>query len=411
MDPDFGKLYVSEKKIPFFVKNMLHVEFGESEDSMKMCLQVYPSYCTGNNATRGLHFLNYIAANKLSFSRILNLEKDCNTKLLSQKLRAFGGKILSIEKSKGGWIAYNTFLRNEKIKRIDAQLTVREQAFMSSTIDDRIVSLISKYKSICYKLSSIVPFLVAFSLVYGMKIHNTFERFIGEPPSHENGLRILQYISCFKVTIRDLFSILDTSETDGEASRDMIKMVKENAEHYYFYYLSASLERERIPECCIRTLKGWNNPTLPTTLQLYEMDGMGKILGEYYDFLVFLQDPLFLEIGQADSSIIDMNAAERAFHILSAITKMRNYDLDKIISALSLIPRGDSKEEVEEKPAKKTKVDNDDRRECMVCLDAVRSTVFVPCGHTCCCNGCSEKLKQCPFCRANIVQTVKIFSP
>jgi len=48
--------------------------------------------------------------------------------------------------------------------------------------------------------------------------------------------------------------------------------------------------------------------------------------------------------------------------------------------------------------------------ECTICMDAVRNVVFLPCGHVCSCSKCAAKLAQCPICRAQIDQKVRIFT-
>lgn len=48
--------------------------------------------------------------------------------------------------------------------------------------------------------------------------------------------------------------------------------------------------------------------------------------------------------------------------------------------------------------------------ECVICLDAPRSTRFEPCGHAVCCRSCAQLLttqrQPCPTCRADIARTV-----
>ena len=51
---------------------------------------------------------------------------------------------------------------------------------------------------------------------------------------------------------------------------------------------------------------------------------------------------------------------------------------------------------------------------CVVCLDAPKDHIIVPCGHQCVCEACAEKLKKassplCPFCRTPINSTIKVF--
>jgi len=47
---------------------------------------------------------------------------------------------------------------------------------------------------------------------------------------------------------------------------------------------------------------------------------------------------------------------------------------------------------------------------CKICMDAEINTVFLPCGHLVACLTCTKDIKQCPVCRQEIAQTVRIFS-
>jgi hypothetical protein len=51
---------------------------------------------------------------------------------------------------------------------------------------------------------------------------------------------------------------------------------------------------------------------------------------------------------------------------------------------------------------------------CIVCLERPRNIAWVPCGHVCCCQECSEQMRvlarmRCCVCRANVTETVKLF--
>nr|XP_043635843.1 E3 ubiquitin-protein ligase SP1 isoform X2 [Erigeron canadensis] len=46
---------------------------------------------------------------------------------------------------------------------------------------------------------------------------------------------------------------------------------------------------------------------------------------------------------------------------------------------------------------------------CVICLEQEYNSVFVPCGHMCCCVTCSSQLTSCPLCRSRIGQVVKTF--
>ncbi|XP_042896369.1 E3 ubiquitin-protein ligase LRSAM1 isoform X2 [Parasteatoda tepidariorum] len=40
--------------------------------------------------------------------------------------------------------------------------------------------------------------------------------------------------------------------------------------------------------------------------------------------------------------------------------------------------------------------------ECVICMDLHTSIVFLPCGHVCCCQKCSEGIELCPMCRTTV---------
>ncbi|KAL1539799.1 Subtilisin-like protease 1 [Salvia divinorum] len=46
---------------------------------------------------------------------------------------------------------------------------------------------------------------------------------------------------------------------------------------------------------------------------------------------------------------------------------------------------------------------------CVICLEQEYNSVFVPCGHMCCCMSCSSHLTNCPLCRRRIEQVVRTF--
>ena len=56
----------------------------------------------------------------------------------------------------------------------------------------------------------------------------------------------------------------------------------------------------------------------------------------------------------------------------------------------------------------------DEEKLCVLCLDAPKDHIIIPCGHQCVCRACAEKLKKarsplCPFCRTPIHATCKVF--
>ena len=55
------------------------------------------------------------------------------------------------------------------------------------------------------------------------------------------------------------------------------------------------------------------------------------------------------------------------------------------------------------RPLKKTKMEE---KGCQICMDKRISLVFL-CGHGCC-DGCAEKLKECPSCRGPVSSKIKL---
>lgn len=47
--------------------------------------------------------------------------------------------------------------------------------------------------------------------------------------------------------------------------------------------------------------------------------------------------------------------------------------------------------------------------ECVVCMDATKSVILIPCWHYCLCEGCADEVKSCPICRGVIERVQKIF--
>ena len=56
--------------------------------------------------------------------------------------------------------------------------------------------------------------------------------------------------------------------------------------------------------------------------------------------------------------------------------------------------------------------DDDDGKECIICLTNPKNTIMMPCGHLCVCDECAipitKSTKQCPVCRAAITSTVPV---
>jgi hypothetical protein len=49
------------------------------------------------------------------------------------------------------------------------------------------------------------------------------------------------------------------------------------------------------------------------------------------------------------------------------------------------------------------------KRECVVCYDKEPSMAMIPCGHVCACVDCAELLRECPMCRALVLEARRIY--
>ena len=47
---------------------------------------------------------------------------------------------------------------------------------------------------------------------------------------------------------------------------------------------------------------------------------------------------------------------------------------------------------------------------CVICMDKPQETIFLECGHMCCCRECAERIMpECPVCREPILRIVNVF--
>jgi hypothetical protein len=62
-------------------------------------------------------------------------------------------------------------------------------------------------------------------------------------------------------------------------------------------------------------------------------------------------------------------------------------------------------------PGRVTAVEEDTCMSCVICQDATKRILLLPCKHVCLCIGCSEKEKptECPMCRAKISEMTEVF--
>ena len=66
--------------------------------------------------------------------------------------------------------------------------------------------------------------------------------------------------------------------------------------------------------------------------------------------------------------------------------------------------RKPSVEEVDSKPSAE-----EEAVECVVCLDARRTNILMPCRHVCVCEACAATLRLCPICRGEVRDQFVVF--
>ncbi|CAG5867145.1 E3 ubiquitin-protein ligase LRSAM1 isoform 1-T2 [Menidia menidia] len=60
-------------------------------------------------------------------------------------------------------------------------------------------------------------------------------------------------------------------------------------------------------------------------------------------------------------------------------------------------------------PSAPAPVEGPGSSECVVCMETGSQFIFLPCGHVCCCQVCSDALQNCPLCRSSISQRIRLY--
>ncbi|XP_054468362.1 E3 ubiquitin-protein ligase LRSAM1 isoform X2 [Anoplopoma fimbria] len=60
-------------------------------------------------------------------------------------------------------------------------------------------------------------------------------------------------------------------------------------------------------------------------------------------------------------------------------------------------------------PSAPSPVEGPGSSECVVCMETGSQVIFLPCGHVCCCQVCSDAMQNCPLCRSKISQHIRIY--
>ncbi|KAI5680334.1 hypothetical protein M9H77_01561 [Catharanthus roseus] len=102
--------------------------------------------------------------------------------------------------------------------------------------------------------------------------------------------------------------------------------------------------------------------------------------------------------------------AKHAFHHI--LERRRHWELRKRVLTAAAKRAGKEDEASNGKSENGSDINKKDRTLpdlCVICLEQEYNSVFVPCGHMCCCMACSSHLTNCPLCRRRIDQVVKTF--
>ncbi|XP_057461614.1 E3 ubiquitin-protein ligase SP1-like isoform X2 [Actinidia eriantha] len=100
--------------------------------------------------------------------------------------------------------------------------------------------------------------------------------------------------------------------------------------------------------------------------------------------------------------------AKHAFQYV--MDRRRHWELRKRVLAAAAKRTGQDNEDGQaEEESDTTKKDGLMPDLCVICLEQEYNSVFVPCGHMCCCMVCSSHLTNCPLCRRRIEQVVRTF--
>ncbi len=429
--------------LPFLsTVDQLCTKVGEHRATFGLHVRDIPP-CVGPSDVMGMNILNHLASKNMTIGRLLEILRVCASggyalRNLSTSLE----EITKMEKS-GEWSVYNSSLRNQSIPEIDS-LPTSERKFANRIIDLDMIPTIANYREIPIRLSGVVPFLIAYSILYDLEISGEIEQFVSQHSNFDNGLSILEYIARQKkMTLRDLFVLL--KKTTFMAKSELLKMVKEqciavrlddnsnpstvpsgnnNNNNNFNPFASGSQKRRNPVSNCISQLQQWvSRKYFPKTLELYEMDGLADLLGKYYSLLVSLEHPLFTTINNHDPNIEIKSENEKKASIILIMMDLPNFEISQLISALSLIAEEDfaeiKEEQVRRPPSKKTaqtqKIETppvkDDWGQCCVCMDEIRNVLFNPCRHMCCCEKCSRNMNTCPTCRAEITEKIIVFFP
>lgn len=99
--------------------------------------------------------------------------------------------------------------------------------------------------------------------------------------------------------------------------------------------------------------------------------------------------------------------ARHAFHYI--MEQRHHWELKKRVLNAASKRAGKEDEGSNGNPENVSEITRKEPDLCVICLEEEYNSVFVPCGHMCCCMPCSSHLAICPLCRRRIVLVVKTF--
>lgn len=86
----------------------------------------------------------------------------------------------------------------------------------------------------------------------------------------------------------------------------------------------------------------------------------------------------------------------------------RDYTVEELIHLEGTLEEG-KKKVSEVRVALQVSAEEKKKKECVLCFDEQKDTVFIPCGHLACCRSCSKQVSKCPICRKAITHTVPVY--
>ncbi|UJR27863.1 hypothetical protein I4U23_009128 [Adineta vaga] len=119
----------------------------------------------------------------------------------------------------------------------------------------------------------------------------------------------------------------------------------------------------------------------------------------YYPFLVFKGDIVAVRSMGYLKTLQKCQALYQTNNL-----SIKNQDLSLTDKNINDSQSSNIKNEIESKLS----------HDCTVCLDRIRDTVLIPCGHICLCYSCADELhqrgtRQCPICRATIISINRVY--